>query len=125
MSDAGDTALALYLVLERDGTATERRQVDRPRHEPALVERARRDLRDPLAARVIVVAEQIGIGRGGRDLDLLDLGDRGALGDDDLAALPAEVREPHRAPHGPHVPAAEQARLVAVAGLGAMDADVG
>src|SRR5262245_58038594 len=75
-SHAGDVALTLHLVLECDRAPAERRQLDRPRHEAALVERTRRDLRDLLASRLVVFAEQIGIGRRRLDVDLLDLRDR-------------------------------------------------
>src|SRR5262245_11671126 len=77
ISDAGDTALTLDLVLERDRAPAVRRQLDRPRHQTTLVERARGDLRDLFG---LLILEQVRIGRAELDVDLLDLGDRDPLG---------------------------------------------
>src|SRR5215470_7195568 len=121
----GDAALAPDPVLQRDRAPAERRQLDRPGHQAAVVDRPRGDLRDLLATRRVAGAEQVGVGRRGLDLDLLDLGDRDPLGHDDLARRAPEVGQPDRNPDRLDVPAAEQAGVVALAGLGAMDADVG
>src|SRR5688572_2445686 len=93
--DAGDAALALDLVFERDGAATERWELDGPRDEAALVHRASGDLRDLFAGGLVVLVEEVGVGRRELDVDLLDLGDRDALGDRDFALVGAEVGEPN------------------------------
>src|SRR5215813_8831890 len=107
-----DAALALDLVLERDRAAAERRQLDGPRHQSAVVDRPRRDLRDVLAAGRVILGEQVRVGGRHLDIDLLDLGDRDPLGDHDCARRRAEVRQPDRDADGLDVPAAEQARVI-------------
>src|SRR5215475_3387884 len=120
----GDAALTPDPVLQRDGAPAERRQLDRPGHQAAVVDRPRGDLRNLLTSR-IARARQVGVGRRDLDLDLLDLGDRDPLGHHDLARHAAEVGHPDRDPDGLDVPAAKQAGVVALAGLGAVGADVG
>src|SRR3954464_5020834 len=56
-SDTGDAALALHFILQGHRTATERRELDHPRHQPAVIDRPRRDLRDLLPTGMVIASE--------------------------------------------------------------------